>query len=165
MAIKGIRQPEILVIDETLRLRMVTDDCGFALDWYQDEETLLLVDGKNEPYDMERLMRMYHYLADHGEAYFIEAKASAEAPFVPIGDVTFWQEDLPIVIGRKEWRQKGVGKRVVRALMARARTLGFSCLRVQEIYDYNTGSQRLFESLGFRKAQRTEKGYRYWMDL
>ncbi len=32
--------------------------------------------------------------------------------YVPIGDVTFWQEDMPIVIGDKKYCGKGVGGKV-----------------------------------------------------
>lgn len=163
MAIPGIEQPQKLVIDPTLRLRKVTQDCAFALAWYQDPETLLLVDGDDTPYTMERLLRMYRYLSDRGEAWFIEVKT--DAGFEPIGDVTFWQEDLPIVIGPKQWRGRGIGGRVLRALIARGKELGFPCLKVREIYDYNTGSRRLFESVGFRQCRKTAKGASYSLTL
>lgn len=42
---------------------------------------------------------MYSYLDAHGELYFIEWKENGV--WVPIGDVTFWQEDLPIVIEQR----------------------------------------------------------------
>lgn len=67
MPIKNIQQPDYIEIDSKLRLRKYNDDCDFALSWYQDEETLMLVDGVNAPYDMERLYRMYHYLNDRGK--------------------------------------------------------------------------------------------------
>lgn len=106
MAITGIEQPEIIEIDRHLRLRKYADDCAFALEWYQDEETLLLVDGADNPYDMEKLYRMYHYLQDKGEAYFIEMRENDSSDYIPIGDVAFWQEDMPIVIGDKTWQRK-----------------------------------------------------------
>ena len=54
---------------------------------------------------------MYSYLDAHGELYFVEWKENGV--WVPIGDVTFWQEDLTIVIGAKEYRCRGIGKDVV----------------------------------------------------
>lgn len=161
MAINGILQPDIIEIDDQLRLRKYTDDCSFALEWYQDEETLLLVDGVNAPYDMERLYRMYHYLQNHGEVYFIEMKTSDSSEYLPIGDVSFWQEDMPIVIGKKEFRGKGIGRKIVNALIDRAKELGFPYLEVSEIYNYNVGSQRLFERVGFQVIGETEKGHSY----
>ena len=72
MAIQGIEQPEIIQIDDALRLRKYDGVHDFALTWYQDEETVWLVDGKRNPYTLERLDGMYHYLDKRGEVYFIE---------------------------------------------------------------------------------------------
>ena len=55
--------------------------------------------------------RMYRYLNEHGELYFIEIKDGDT--YRPIGDVTFWQEDMPIVVGEKNLR----GKKSVAALL------------------------------------------------
>jgi len=165
MGIRGIEQPEIINIDRELRLRKYTDDCAFALEWYQDEETLMLVDGVNAPYDMDRLYRMYHYLGERGEVYFIEFKSADGLEYRPIGDVSFWQNDMPIVIGYKSLRGQGIGRRVIKSLINRAGQLGFPYLEVDEIYDFNTASQRLFESLGFKAVQKTEKGQKYRLEL
>ncbi len=163
MAIQGIEQPAVIQIDESLRLRKYDGVHDFALEWYLDEETVYLVDGKRDPYTIERLGGMYRYLNNAGELYFIEVLENGT--YKPIGDVTFWQEDMPIVIGRKNWRGKGIGRKVVQALIARARTLGFAHLEIGEIYDYNTGSRKLFESAGFYPCRKTEKGHSYRLDL
>jgi len=163
MPIGGAEQPDILQITPSLRLRRFDGRFSFALPWYQDAETLMLVDGKTAPYDQKRLEKMYTYLDAHGELYFIEILE--DGSFRPIGDVTFWQDDLPIVVGDPAWRGRGVGKRVVTALIARARSLGFQTLRVGEIYAFNEGSRRLFESCGFRPYETTENGSRYILSL
>lgn len=165
MTIERMTQPDTIRIGDTLRLRKFSDDCAFALKWYQDEETLLLVDGKTDPYDMKRLYQMYHYLQERGELYFIEYKAEDGDQFIPIGDVTFGTSDLPIVIGERSQRGRGIGKQVIRTLIARAKTLGYSALRVAEIYDYNVGSRKLFEDCGFRVVGATEKGHSYELIL
>ena len=72
MAIQGIEQPEMIQIDDALRLRKYDGVHDFALSWYQDEVTVWLVDGNRNPYTMERLGGMYHYLNEAGELYFIE---------------------------------------------------------------------------------------------
>ena len=51
-----------------------------------------------------------------------------------------------------------MGRRVIAALIRRGRELGYDRLRVKEIYEYNTGSRRCFESQGFRLRERREKG-------
>ncbi len=49
MPIQGITQPDLIQINNTLRLRRYDGIHDFALEWYQDEEMLWLVDGKREP--------------------------------------------------------------------------------------------------------------------
>ncbi|HIQ79381.1 MAG TPA: GNAT family N-acetyltransferase [Candidatus Scatomorpha intestinavium] len=163
MPIDGIVQPELIGIDAELRLRRFDGRFDFALGWYQDAETLYLVDGKREPYTMERLEGMYRYLDKRGELYFIELLRDGE--FAPIGDVTFSRGDLPIVIGEHGLRGKGIGRRVISALCGRAREFGWSELCVEEIYDWNTASKRCFESVGFRPYKKTERGSAYRIEL
>lgn len=159
MPIVGIKQPEIIRIDEGLRLRKFDDDYGFALAWYQDEETNYMVDGERSVYDWDRLSRMYHYLCNKGELYFVEVLEKGE--YVPIGDVTFWQDDMPIVIGKDEYRNRGIGRKVISALVQRGKELGFDHVAVGEIYDWNEPSRRCFESIGFQAYEKTEKGSKY----
>lgn len=162
MPIAHVRQPETLALSPALRLRRFQGEFTFALPWYQDRETLLLVDGKEEPYDLARLERMYRYLDSRGELYFIESLRGQD--FVPVGDVTFWQEDMPIVLAANH-RRKGLGHQVVAGLIARGRALGFPWLQVEEIYAWNPGSRRLFESLGFRPLRPTSRGACYRLEL
>lgn len=163
MPIPGIEQPAILRIDDTLRLSKFDGVYDFALEWYQDTETVWLVDGKRDPYTMERLAGMYRYLDNAGELYFIEVLENDS--YTPIGDVTFWQADMPIVIGDPYYRGKGIGRRVISALVARGRALGYDHLSVEEIYDWNEGSRRCFESLGFTATKKAEKGSSYRLNL
>ena len=163
MAIQEIEQPAAIQIDESLRLRKYDGVYDFALAWYQDEETVYLVDGKKDLYTMERLKGMYEYLNDAGELYFIEVLENGM--YKPIGDVTFWQEDMPIVIGDKNYRGKKMGRKVVSALVQRGKGLGYDYLEVDEIYDWNEGSRRCFESVGLQAYEKTEKGAKYKMIL
>lgn len=163
MPIDSIPQPDILPIGSDLRLRKFSAPFGFALAWYRDPETVWMVDGVRIPYTPEKLERMYRWLDTHGELYWIEILQ--DGVFVPVGDVTLCREDLPIVIGVPSCRGKGIGSRVIGALLSRAKTLGFPAVFVREIYDWNPASARLFERCGFEKTGRTEKGnaYRKWL--
>ena len=163
MAIQGIEQPEIIQIDNTLRLREYDGVFDFALEWYQDEDMIYMVDGVRSAYDMDRLARMYVYLNKAGELYFIEILENES--YKPIGDVTFWQDDMPIVIGDPNFRGKGIGRKVISALVQRGRSLGFDYVSVGEIYDWNEPSRRCCESVSFRAYEKTEKGAKYRLTL
>lgn len=163
MPIAGIEQPSVIQVHCGLRLRKFDGRFDFAYKWYQDVETVYLVDGVRKTYDWETLERMYRWLDSKGELYFIEALESDG--YRPIGDVTFWAEDLPIVIGDSAYRGKGVGRKVIGALVQRARALGWSRLYVNEIYNYNIGSRRCFELAGFRVCEEKEHGVRMILTL
>lgn len=163
MAIEGVDQPAVLQVGDGIRLRKYEGVYDFAFDWYQDEETVYLVDSVRVPYTHEKLKRMYEYLDHHGELYFIEVME--KGVYKPIGDVTFWKDDMPIVIGEKRYRGKGIGRKVIRTLIDRGRKLGYDCLYVSEIYEFNVASTKCFESLGFRVCGQTDKGKRYLLKL
>lgn len=163
MPIPGIPQPELIEIDDTLRLRKFDGVFDFAFEWYQDTETVYLVDGVKKPYTMETLNNMYRFLDRRSELYFIEVLRSGM--FIPIGDVAFRRDDMPIVLGKPEFRRRGIGRKVIEALIRRGRELGYDRLRVGEIYDYNTASRACFESLGFRAYEKTETGHRFELKL
>lgn len=150
-------------IDDKLRLRPFDGIYDFAFPWYQDTQTVRLVDGVEKAYSYENLTNMYTYLNEKGELYFIEA--FEDGVWVPIGDVTFWQEDMPIVIGRPEYRGKGIGKKVIRTFIQEAKERGYDKIFVSEIYDFNIASRKCFESLGFRKYEKTAKGSRYVLEI
>lgn len=159
MAIEGMKQPEILWISDALRLRKFDGVYDFAFDWYQDEETVYLVDGVRKKYSQETLKCMYEYLDKQGELYFIEILENDE--FKPIGDVTFWQNDMPIIIGDKSYRGKGIAKQVIGALIERGLSMGYTELYVGEIYEFNIVSRKCFESMGFVAYEKTEKGNKF----
>lgn len=56
MPIENIPQPEIISINPGLRLKKYDGSFYFASDWYQDEDTLKLLDGLDaEKYDYDKL--------------------------------------------------------------------------------------------------------------
>ncbi len=162
MPIVGVEQPCFIQVDQSLRLRRFDGIFDFALPWYRDEETVYLVDGNKEIYNLQKLRKMYRYLDQRGELYFIELLQDGK--FVPIGDVTFWREDMPIVIA-SPYRNRGIGKKVVSTLVSRAADLGYNCIYVNTIYDYNIGSRRCFEAVGFVPFEKTNNGHRYKLTL
>ena len=72
---------------------------------------------------------------------------------------------MPIVIADPKYRYKGIGRKIILALVQRGRDLGYDHLCVEEIYDWNEASKRCFESVGFRPDKKTEKGMSYRLAL
>lgn len=163
MPIPNIAQPELLLIDAEIRLRKFDGQFAFAHPWYQDLDAMYLMDGERSGYPPERVERMYRYLDAHGELYFIEVLEDGR--FIPIGDVTFWQKDMPIIIGSAAHRGRKIGQKVVSALVQRGRELGYTELYVDEIFDYNLASRRCFETNGFVSYEKTPRGSRYRLIL
>lgn len=163
MPISNVDQPNILQVDSHIRLRKFDGKFEFAHAWYQDEEAMYLMDGERAAYPAERIERMYRYLDAHGELYFIEVLENGR--YIPIGDVTFWQQDMPIIIGSPAYRGRKIGQKVVATLVQRGKDLGYRELFVDEIFDYNVASRRCFEANGFTAWEKTEKGSRYRLEL
>jgi len=95
--------------------------------------------------------------------YFIEVLEGEK--YKPIGDVCFWKDDMPIVIGDKAYRGKGIASKVITALVERGKTLGYEVLRVNEIYEFNIASRKCFEKLGFEAYEKTDKGSRFLLRI
>lgn len=135
-----------------LRPLRLPDDVECALPWYQDSGVLNYSEGEGTlPYDLATVERMYSHLAKIGEVYIIEI--IKDGSWVPIGDATLAKNMLPIVIGREEFRGKGIGKRVIRILIERAKELKWQQVKISKIYSYNFASKALFEGLGFIKTE------------
>ncbi|NQG97948.1 GNAT family N-acetyltransferase [Streptococcus suis] len=163
MAIEGVEQAVVLEIDNQIRLRRYDGIHDFALIWHQDLELVWLIDGDEEVYSADLLHRMYEYLSTNGECYFIEIVENGQ--FLPIGDVTLFRDDFAIAIGDKRYWKKGIGTKVLHRMIERASEVGLEEILVEEIYDWNTGSRKLFEKCGFEAVEKTKKGWSYKKNL
>jgi GNAT superfamily N-acetyltransferase len=142
--------PEILLVDDELRLRAFAgdEDVDLAWPWYRDPETVALVDGAGAPtYARDRVAAMYQALGAQGEVYLVERR-TPEDTWTAIGDVTLAPGTLPIVLEPGSRRQ-GIGRRVLLRLVDRARVLGWDHLHVRKVYDGNEAAVRLFTGIGF----------------
>ena len=76
-----------------------------------------------------------------------------------------------MVLDGENWREAIARHRAapdeafVRKTLETYARLGFSYLRVNEIYSYNSGSQRLFTRCGFLPERETPQGKSYRLDL
>jgi len=163
VAIEGVEQPKLLEINKYLWLRKYDGYLDFALIWHQDLELVWLIDGDQECYSLDLLNRMYDYLSKNGECYFIEIFEDDQ--FIPIGDLTLFADDFAIAIGDKRYWKKRIGTKVLHRMIERAREVGLEEILVEEIYDWNLGSRKLFEKCGFEAVEKTKKGWSYKMIL
>ena len=170
VAISGLNEPEAIQVSPVIRLRpfdpqdIPDDQFQMLLPCYQDRETVRMVDGPNaEPYDLDKLTAMFRYMSTHGELYLIEL-LTADGGWVAIGDAGLQPSATPVVLS-PEFRGRGIGRAVIKALIERARVLGWQSVEVSEIYDYNVASRRTYESLGFVIVGDTELGHRYRLAL
>ncbi|WP_333564319.1 GNAT family N-acetyltransferase [Streptococcus parasuis] len=163
VAIEGVEQPKLLEINKYLWLRKYDGYLDFALIWHQDLELVWLIDGDQECYSLDLLNRMYDYLSKNGECYFI--KIFEDDQFIPIGDLTLFADDFAIAIGDKRYWKKRIGTKVLHRMIERAREVGLEEILVEEIYDWNLGSRKLFEKCGFEAVEKTKKGWSYKMIL
>jgi len=159
VAIEGVEQPKLLEINKYLWLRKYDGYLDFALIWHQDLELVWLIDGDQECYSLDLLNRMYDYLSKNGECYFIEIFEDDQ--FIPIGDLTLFADDFAIAIGDRRYWKKGIGTKLLHRMIERAREVGLEEILVKEIYDWNTGSRKLFEKCGFEAVEKTKKGWSY----
>ena len=84
---------------------------------------------------------MCEYLDKNGELYFIEALENGE--YVPVGDVTVKDENPPLAIWRGEYRGRGLGTLVMKAVIDRLRELGYTRIRNSTVYKWNESSLKM----------------------
>ena len=166
MPLNDIIQPDILNINEWLRLRKYDGHYEVFLPGYQDpfvyQNSEGIFDADRVP-DLDYVKNMCTYLARVGELYYIEVREGDE--FVPIGDVTIKGENPPIAIWSAQYRGKGIGKLVMQTVIARLKSLGFETIKGSTVYKWNLSSQKLHESLGFQRAKEDETEITYELDF
>lgn len=155
MGFNNIVQPEVIQINEGLRLKKISeDDYHLALPWYQNPRVLYYSEGVTDKvYDIDVIKRMYKFLNGIGELYFIEV---LEEGWHAIGDVVLSEDNMPIVIGEDRYCGLGIAKKVIGKLLERARQIGLEKIKIPAIYKYNDRSRNLFVSFGFKKVGENE---------
>jgi len=150
MQLDKIEQPKIININKNLRLTVLDkDDWKIALNWYHNPQVLYYSEGidNGKTYNINTINRMYTYLSQIGELYFIEILEDNK--WIIIGDVTLSEKNMPIVLGDERYWGKRIGYTVLSTLIDRAKSIGIKELYVPTVYSYNIRSQNLFKSLGF----------------
>ncbi|MBU1204597.1 MAG: GNAT family N-acetyltransferase [Nanoarchaeota archaeon] len=129
------------------------DDLQFII--AADEETRILekrVDLKLSSSDIDSIkeeIRKKELLVLEEEGYII-GFISFKSDFEVMGllDKVFW---IDLVFVKKEYRQKGIGRRLYREAFKIAREKGYKKVYA-EIYELNKGSKAAHEKMGFKPA-------------
>ena len=120
-----------------------------ALAWYQDPELCKQVDNRDSAYDLGLLKRMYHYLNQHGDLFYIKYKNRL------CGDVCLQPSGEVNIVIAKPFQNKRIGRRVISEIIRLAKEKGMHELHA-EIYTFNTQSQKMFQSIGFQKVDEEQ---------
>ena len=115
-----------------------------TLPWYEDKETVKMVDNADAPYDIDKLKLMYEYLNKNGDLFYIANKNKL------VGDCAIFDDNMVAIVVSKEYRGRKIGNKILDELISYAREKGKAYLKA-EIYDFNEVSQNLFKSKGFEK--------------
>lgn len=137
--------PEKRIVDDDITLIPYYPNYDVALAWYQDLELCKQVDNIDYVYTLDRLKSMYDYLSTHGDCYYIEYKNQL------VGDITLKGDEISIVICR-EYQNRHIGRRCIQNMIELAREKGLLQVKA-EIYSFNTQSQKMFLSVGFKKTE------------
>lgn len=132
------------IIDDEIVLVRYYPNYKTTLAWYQDLDLCKQVDNRDTAYDLELLKRMYNYLNKHGDLFYIKYKNRL------CGDVCLQPSGEVNIVIAKPFQNKHIGRRVVNEIIQLAREKNMHELQA-EIYIFNTQSQKMFQSVGFKK--------------
>lgn len=164
--LKDFPQPEQIEISRSLRLRRYDGRYNLLLPGYQDPVVYQNSEGifdESKIPTLEYVRNLCEYLCAAGELYFIEVREGDA--FRPIGDVTIMDENPPIAIWFEEYRHRGIGTQVMRAVIERLRSLGYPKIRGSRVFQWNLASQRMHEKLGFIQVDETDTDFVYDLPL
>ena len=132
------------IVDDEIVLVRYYPNYKTTLAWYQDLDLCKQVDNRDTAYDLELLKRMYSYLNKHGDLFYIKYKNRL------CGDVCLQPSGEVNIVIAKPFQNKHIGRRVVNEIIQLAREKNMHDLQAV-IYIFNTQSQKMFQSVGFKK--------------
>jgi len=133
-----------ITIDREIRLVKYYPNYEIALTWYQDPQLCKQVDNRDTIYDLDLLKAMYQYLDQKGDLFYIEYQNNL------CGDVCLQSDGEVNIVVAKPYQNKHIGRRVLGKIIEFAKEKEMQELHAV-IYTFNSQSQRMFESAGFRK--------------
>ena len=137
------------IVDEEIALVRYYPNYKTALAWYQDLELCKQVDNRDTVYDINLLKGMYRYLNNHGDLFYIKYRNRL------CGDVCLQPNGEVNIVIAKPFQNKHTGRRVINEIIRLAKEKNIPQLHA-EIYTFNTQSQKMFQSMGFKKVDNED---------
>lgn len=152
-------QPPYIDLENGIRLTAYDGRHDEALLWYADPYVYYNSEGITDGAipDSDYINRMYNYLNQNSELYFIEALNAGT--YIRIGDVAIKPINLPIVIGDDNYRGKGISKIVMTYAFKRLKELGYPAVYESIVYKHNQTSKQMHLSLGYVLIREDETSY------
>lgn len=144
-----------IIIDDEIKLVKYYPNYKTTLKWYLDKDICKQVDNRDEVYDLKLLKNMYNYLNKNGYLYYIKYKGRL------CGDVSLRYNGEVAIVVAKKYQNKHIGRRVIKEIINLAKKEGYEKIKAT-IYSFNTQSQKMFESIGFKKID--EENYTYLIE-
>ena len=116
-----------------------------SLKWYLDKDICKQVDNRDKVYDLDLLKGMYKYLNKNGYLYYIKYKGRL------CGDVCLQYNGEVAIVIAKEYQNKHIGRMVMLRIIELAKENNYNKL-IANIYSFNKQSQKMFESIGFKRV-------------
>ncbi len=139
-------------VDEEIKLIPYYPNDEISLKWYQDKEVVKQVDNKDSIYNLDLLHKMYEYLFNNGDLFYIEYKG------VLVGDVTLKNDGEIAIVISKEYENKHIGRKVIKEIIKLAKEKNMKVVKAN-IYSFNIQSQKMFLNVGFKKVK--DEWYEY----
>ncbi len=134
-----------ITIDSDIKLVKYYPNYQEALIWYQDPQLCKQVDNRDTVYDLDLLKAMYQYLDQKGDLFYIQYQNSL------CGDVCLQPDGELNIVVAKPFQNQHIGRRVIGKIIELAKEKEMQELHAV-IYSFNSQSQKMFESVGFRKV-------------
>lgn len=131
------------VVDKEIQLVPYYPNYKTTLMWYQDLELCKQVDNRETAYDLDLLKRMYKYLNQHGDLFYIKYKNRL------CGDVCLQPNGEVNIVVAKPFQNKHIGRRVINEIIKLAKEKNIQKLHA-EIYSFNVQSQKMFLNIMMR---------------
>lgn len=132
-------------VDDEILLVPYYPNEDIAMEWYQDKEVCRQVDNMDGVYSLDRLRAMYDFLNSHGECFYIQYRGKL------VGDISLRDNSEIAIVVCREYQNRHIGRRCVLNMIALAKEKGMRLVKAN-IYSFNTQSQRMFWSIGFRPS-------------